>query len=81
MTALRLLPSSGLAAHTDHCPFYDAVSSQCRAALLAYLPDAKHLYSYCCSDDHDACTLFLGKALRSSASGGLERDLATHGGK
>ena len=81
MTALRLLPSSSLAAHTDHRPFNDATTSQCRADLLAYMSDAKHLYSYCGSDDHDACTLFLGKALRSSASGGLDRDLATHGGK
>lgn len=63
---------------TGTCPFFDSARSVCRAALLAFLPEGKHLYTYCCSDDHDACALFLAKALRSSSPGGHARDAAAY---
>jgi hypothetical protein len=59
----------------------DVTRSTCRATRLAFSPERKHRSHYCCSDDHDDCPLFLAKALRSSAPGGLDRDVATHCGK
>jgi hypothetical protein len=63
------------------CPFFDEGHCICRAALLTMTPDTSHRNRYCCGDDHDDCALFLAKALRSSAPGGLDRDLAAHCGK
>jgi hypothetical protein len=65
-------------ADTGNCPFFDSTRAVCRAAQLAFVPDGKHLYAYCCSDDHDDCALFLAKALRSSSPGGHARDAAAY---
>lgn len=64
-----------------NCPFFDSTGNICRAALLSFVPDPVHLAHYCDSDDHDDCALFLAKALRSSAAGGLDRDFAACCGK
>jgi hypothetical protein len=63
------------------CPFFEPAQTVCRAALLTFMPESRHLYSYCCSDDHDDCPLFLAKALRSSSIGSLSRDTAAHSEK
>ncbi|MHB8707760.1 MAG: hypothetical protein ACYC9I_02700 [Desulfuromonadales bacterium] len=76
MTAQQNSFNSDSLTVTDSCPFFDPSFSVCRAALLTFMPDARQLYSYCCGDDHDDCALFLAKALRTSAAGGLDRDVA-----
>ena len=58
------------------CPFFDSAHASCQAAMLAFVPDGRCLYNYCCSDDYDACALFLAKALRSSSGGRFDRDVA-----
>ncbi len=81
MTIASYLCSTGTATGSDGCPFFEASRCLCRAALLTMTPDTVHRTRYCGSDDHDDCPLFLAKALRSSAHGGLDRDLAAHCGK
>lgn len=81
MTAQKSQANLDISATADHCPFFDSACNICRAALLGYTPDARQLYCYCSSDDHDACGLFLARALRSSNPGGLDRDMAAHCGK
>lgn len=78
MTSQSPLFTSGCSSSAESCPFFDPNCSACRAARLAFMPDSKHLYSYCCNDDHDSCALFLAQALRSSASGGHSRDVAVY---
>lgn len=78
MTAQHLLLTSGCSSTAESCPFFDSNCSVCRAARLAFMPDGRHLYSYCCNDDHDSCALFLAQALRSSAPGGHSRDAAAY---
>lgn len=77
MNSLQRLDNfESLTASTD-CPFFDSACNTCRAAHLAYMPEAKQVFFYCGSDDHDECALFLARALRSSNSGGLDRDVST----
>lgn len=65
----------------EGCPFFDNSHDLCRAARLPYRPDAREIFFYCSSDDHDGCALYLVQALRSSNPGGLDRDLAAYCGK
>lgn len=65
----------------DECPFFDSTLSSCSAALLAYKPEPKQVIFYCSCDDHDSCSLFLARALRSSAAGGLDREMAAFCGR
>lgn len=78
MTAQKALFKSHSYSLSGNCPFFDPAHAACRAALLSFMPDGRHLYSYCCSDDYDDCALFLAKALRSSSAGGHARDAAPH---
>lgn len=78
MTAQKLLTDSLALTHLEACPFLDTEQSYCVAAMLRFMPDSRQMYHYCCSDDHDDCPVFLAKALRSSASGGLARDTAAY---
>lgn len=78
MTAQQYIHLSGTPAHHQGCPFYNQEQVNCRAALLSFAPDLQHRFRYCLGDDHDDCTVFLAKALRSSATGGLDRDVAAH---
>lgn len=81
MTAQHVQTNPGRSAFAGSCPFFDRARSTCRAAMIAFSPDAGHRSHYCGSDDHDDCALFLAKALRSSAPGGLDRDVPNHCGK
>ena len=78
MTAQHLRFRSSNFAASEPCPFFDSACSVCRAARLSFAPDDRHLRNYCCNDNHDACALFLAKALRSSSPGGQARDAAAH---
>jgi hypothetical protein len=81
MTALQRLANFESFISTADCPFFDATRNLCRAALLNYMPEAKQVFFYCSTDDHDNCALFLARALRSSNPGGVDRDTAIHCGK
>jgi hypothetical protein len=50
----------------DHCPFYRPGSNYCRAALPGLRMEWRRRKQVCTSDDHDYCTVFMAKILRSS---------------
>lgn len=76
MTAQHMMPLAEAGELFDTCPFYDTSRGYCGAALLRFIPDSRQLYHYCSCDDHDACPVFLAKALRSSSASGFARDAA-----
>ncbi len=47
------------------CPFRDLAAGVCRASFSA-LPLTQLRQSYCTSEDHDDCALFLARLLRAS---------------
>jgi hypothetical protein len=55
------------------CPDYDACKQLCLAANGRIVPGRRQKMTYCATDDYDNCPIYLGKALRSSRSQGLDR--------
>ena len=50
----------------DRYPFYRNETDTCRAAVPGLRIEWRRRRERCTSDDHDDCTLFLSKILRSS---------------
>lgn len=50
----------------ERCPFYRPETETCRAALSGVRFEWRRRRNHCTSEDHDDCTVFLGKILRSS---------------
>ncbi len=63
------------------CPDYDACKQFCLASTGQIVPSRRQQMSYCATDDYDNCPIYLGKALRSSRSQGLDRDTLVNSGK
>jgi hypothetical protein len=63
------------------CPDYDLCKQVCLASTGQIVPSRRHQMSYCATDDYDNCPIYLGKALRSSRSQGLDRDTLINSGK
>lgn len=53
-------------AAADRCPFYPVEADTCRAAVSGLRLEWRRREHLCTSDDHDHCTVFLSKVLRSS---------------
>ena len=64
-----------------HCPDYDCVRKSCRASTRLTFPTYRQWTSYCTGDDYDDCPVYLGYALRSSRSCGLDRENLLVSGK
>ena len=47
------------------CPFYDPLNRTCQASCSSMAIDRKRQATYCASEDHDDCPLFLARFLRS----------------
>lgn len=63
------------------CPDYDCNKQLCRAATGPLMPSRQQQMRYCATCDYDNCPVYLGKALRSSRSQGLDRDSLLFSGK
>jgi hypothetical protein len=50
----------------ERCPFYRPETGKCRAAISGLQIEWRRSRNYCSTDDHDDCTVFLGKILRNS---------------
>lgn len=63
------------------CPEYDCIKQVCLAATGFMVPSRGQQMRYCATCDYDSCPIYLGKALRSSRSQGLDRDSILDSGK
>jgi hypothetical protein len=46
------------------CPYFESgTESQCLASNKQVKVSIRQIEAYCCSDDHDRCSLFLAKSL------------------
>ncbi|HKJ05690.1 MAG TPA: hypothetical protein VJ974_08845 [Geopsychrobacteraceae bacterium] len=68
------LPSQG-------CPDYEYARQVCQASIGQIIPTRRQQMRYCASDDYDNCPIYLGKALRSCRTQGLDRDALIDSGK
>lgn len=50
----------------EKCPFYRPEMDKCQAVAHGFRIEWRRSRNYCSSDQHDDCTLFLGKILRNS---------------
>ena len=50
----------------DRCPFFRPEANACGASVSGPRLEWRRRKNICTSDDHDRCTLFLGKILRGS---------------
>ena len=50
----------------DNCPFWNNWTFVCRVSFSRAAPGSGHCLTYCTSDDHDNCPLYLAEALRRS---------------
>jgi hypothetical protein len=63
------------------CPDFDTCKKICLAATGRITPGHHQQMIYCATDDYDNCPIYLGKALRSSRSQGLDRESLSESGK
>jgi hypothetical protein len=50
--------------HEAMCPYLNAHSKFCSASVMRVRIDVRMSNSYCATEDHDRCAIFLAKALR-----------------
>ena len=63
------------------CPEYDCNRQVCKAAIGNMVPSRRQQMRYCGTCDYDSCPIYLGKALRTSRTQGLDRDSIVDSGK
>ncbi len=66
--------------HRD-CPEYDCRKQVCLASIGHMAPSRRQQMRYCATPDYDNCPIYLGKALRTSRSQGLDHDSILDSGK
>jgi len=50
---------------SEGCPFQDLIKNMCAASLSLMPLDSMVRSKYCCTENHDACPMFLSKLLRN----------------
>ena len=63
------------------CPDYDCSKQMCLAAIGQLVPSRSQQMRYCATCDYDNCPIYLGKALRSSRSQGVDHESILKSGK
>ncbi len=63
------------------CPDFDRCKQICKAAIRCMIPSRRDQMRYCATYDYDNCPIYLGKALRSSRSQGLDHESIIDSGK
>ncbi|HYA87542.1 MAG TPA: hypothetical protein VEI57_10810 [Nitrospirota bacterium] len=50
--------------HGNMCPYKRAENDLCFASVMTVVLDSRKKATYCCTEDHDGCPLYLAKVLR-----------------